>query len=181
MHDSVVADGDGVGLRVAIFFALLAVVATGCDTGLRPVAGTVTVDGKPAMAGVRVLFAPLGKSRVAEGVVGADGSFVMKTFSKPGVMVGDYRVVLTNSTDSLPMPNDPKPTGEYVKGVSGGVMPASWDEYNRQVQKFHENPPKGPGWIPKPYGEVGNTPLKWSVPKDGRRATFEVSSVPAGK
>ena len=160
--------------------ALLAVLSAGCGDQLRPVSGTVMVDGKPAMAGVRVMFAPVGKSRVAEGVVGADGSFAMKTFSKPGVMAGDYRVILTNSTDSIPRPDAPAPT-EHVEGVSGGVMPASWDEYNRLVQKFFENPPKGPGWIPKSYSEVGKTPLKWSVPKDGAKATFEVTSSPGAK
>ena len=168
-------------VRGLLAIALLAIVSSGCGDGLRPITGSVTVDGTPAMAGVRVLFAPLGKSRVAEGVVNADGTFAMKTFSKLGVMAGDYRVILTNSTDSVPKPDAPAPATEYVEGVSGGVMPTSWDEYNRLVQKFLENPPKGPGWIPKSYAEVGKTPLKWSVPKDGPRATFEVSSSPAGK
>jgi len=148
-------------------------LATGCGDGLRSVTGVVMVDGQPAMEGVQVLFTPQGNTRMAAGAVGANGGFTMKTMVSPGVMRGEYKVVLINSTASIPPPESAPATG--ASGV-GTAPPIGWDAYVNSVQKFLDNPPKGKGWIPKFYAEVGKTPLVWSVPKDGSKATFEISS-----
>jgi len=155
-------------------------LATGCGDGLRSVTGVVMVDGQPAMEGVQVLFTPQGNTRMAAGAVGANGGFTMKTMVSPGVMRGEYKVVLINSTASIPPPESAPATG--ASGV-GTAPPIGWDAYVNSVQKFLGNPPKGKGWIPKFYAEVGKTPLVWSVPKDGSKATFEISSesTPASK
>jgi hypothetical protein len=150
--------------------AVAIVSATGCGNGLKPVTGKLVVDGKPGMDGARVVFVPLGNTKMANGVVGADGTFEMMTYQKKGVMPGDYKVTMINSTKSIPQP-------EFAAVPEGSrTPPPGWFEWQAKVTSLLENPPKEPGWIPKSYSEPGKTPLKWSVPKDGPKATFEISS-----
>ena len=144
--------------------------ATGCGNGLKPVTGTLVVDGKPGMDGARVVFVPLGNTKMANGVVGADGTFEMMTYQAKGVMPGDYKVTMINSTKSIPPP-------EFAAVPEGSrTPPPGFFEWQAKVTKLLENPPKEPGWIPKSYSDISQTPLKWSVPKDGPKATFEISS-----
>ena len=155
---------------------VLAIVsAVGCGNGMRPVSGKLTVDGQPAMEGARVLFLPEGDTRQAEGVVAADGAFEMKTFQNKGVMPGNYKVTLLNSTKSIPMPD--------FSAIEPGarLAPPGFLEWEAKVKKLLESPPKEPGWIPRMYAEQSKTPLRWSVPKDGAKATFEVSHADGDK
>ena len=162
-------------LIVILAGAVAIASATGCGNGLKPVAGTVVVDGKPAMEGARVVFHPQGNTKIANGVVGADGSFEMMTYQKKGVMPGDYKVTLINSTKSIPTPDfDAVPAGSQQP-------PPGWFEWQNKVNQLLENPPKEPGWIPKSYADIGKTTLKWSVPKDGPKASFEISSESGAK
>jgi len=150
--------------------AVAIVSATGCGNGLKPVKGKLVVDGKPGMDGARVVFVPLGNTKMANGVVGADGTFEMMTYQKKGVMPGDYKVTMINSTKSIPQP-------DFAAVPAGSQqVPPGWFEWQAKVTKLLENPPKEPGWIPKSYSDISKTPLKWSVPKDGPKATFEISS-----
>jgi hypothetical protein len=163
-------------LEMALRFASLLTVAvvimsaTGCGNGLRPVSGKLVVDGKPGMEGARVVFVPQGNTKMANGVVGADGTFEMMTYQKKGVMPGDYKVTMLNSTKSIPTP-------EFAAVPAGSqTPPPGFFEWQAKVTKLLENPPKEPGWIPKSYSDISKTPLKWSVPKDGPKAMFEISS-----
>ncbi len=150
--------------------AVAIVSATGCGKGLNPVSGKLVIDGKPGMEGARVVFVPQGNTKMANGVVGADGTFEMMTYQKKGVMPGDYKVTMINSTQSIPQP-------EFAAVPEGSrTPPPGFFEWQAKVTKLLENPPKEPGWIPKSYADISQTPLKWSVPKDGPRATFEISS-----
>ena len=150
--------------------AVTIVSATGCGDGLKPVTGKLVVDGKPGMEGARVVFVPQGNTKMANGMVGADGTFEMMTYQQKGVMPGDYKVTMINSTKSIPQP-------EFAAVPAGSqTPPPGWFEWQAKVNKLLENPPKEPGWIPKSYSEPGKTPLKWSVPKDGPNARFEISS-----
>jgi hypothetical protein len=150
--------------------AVAIVSATGCGNGLNLVSGKLVVDGKPGMEGARVVFVPQGNTKMANGVVGADGTFEMMTYQTKGVMPGDYKVTMINSTKSIPMP-------EFAEVDRGSkAVPPGWFEWEAKVKKLLENPPKEPGWIPKSYSDISKTPLKWSVPKDGPKATFEISS-----
>jgi hypothetical protein len=157
-------------LALLLTVAVAIVSATGCGDGLRAVSGKLVVDGKPGMDGARVVFVPLGNTKMANGVVGADGAFEMMTYQKKGVMPGDYKVTMINSTKSIPQP-------EFSAVPAGSQqVPPGWFEWQAKVTKLLENPPKEPGWIPKSYSDISKTPLKWSVPKDGPKATFEISS-----
>ena len=153
---------------------MLMLVASGCGgDGLVPVTGTVPVAGKPAMAGVRVFFSPTGNTRPADGWVAADGTFTLKTMNKPGAMPGDYAVTFTNSTESIP-----KPTSDPNFTPVNGDPPKDWFAHLAAVTKFLENPPIGPGWIPKSYADHSKTPLKHTVARGGNKATFEIESTP---
>jgi len=154
-------------LSTALCVALMAVLSTGCSDGLRAVKGTVLIDGQPAPEGVRVLFMPQGNMRQADATVGPDGTFVMKTFEKKGVMPGDYKVTLINSTKSITRPDTPV-------DITTGKPPADVFKYMAEVQKLLDSPPVGPGWIPKLYADMAKTPLRVSVPKDGSNVKFEV-------
>jgi len=157
-------------LALLLTVAVAIVSATGCGNGLKPVSGKLVVDGKPGMEGARVVFVPQGNTKMANGVVGADGTFEMMTYQKKGVMPGDYKVTMINSTKSIPQP-------DFAAVPEGSrTPPPGFFEWQAKVTKLLENPPKEPGWIPKSYSDISQTPLKWSVPKDGPKATFEISS-----
>lgn len=73
---------------------LAAVVLTGCGSGLAPVAGTVTLDGKP-VAGARVSFIPTGPGIPATGTTDAAGRFELEVGSgRRGVPRGRYAVTV---------------------------------------------------------------------------------------
>ena len=153
-----------------LMLMMLAVACTGCGDGMRQVKGVVLVDGQPAMEGVRVLFMPQGNMRQGDATVGANGTFVMQTFGKKGVMPGEYKVALINSTKSIARPDT------AVDTSTGTRPPADVGKYMAEVQKLLDNPPVGPGWIPKLYADMAQTPLRVSVPKDGSNVKFEVPS-----
>jgi hypothetical protein len=153
-----------------LLMAILAVACSGCGDGLYQVKGVVLVDGTPAPEGVRVLFMPQGNMRQGDATVGANGTFVMQTFGKKGVMPGEYKVTLINSTKSIPRPDTPVDTS------TGAHPPADVFKYMAEVQKLLDNPPVGPGWIPKLYADMARTPLRVNVPKDGSNVKFEVPS-----
>ena len=151
--------------------AATTLVGGGCGNGLVPVNGSLMVDGKPAMAGARVFFSPKGNTRPADGWVTADGLFSLKTMNKPGAMPGDYAVTFINSTESIP-----KPGTEFTP--INGDPPKDWFAHLEAVKKFLENPPIGPGWIPKIYADHSKTPLKYTVTGGSNKATFEIESTP---
>lgn len=158
------------------FLGLILVLGAGCGRRFASVEGTILVDGKPATDGVQVFFSPLGDTRPAEGaVVGSDGRFTMRTMNKPGVMPGDYSVCLINSTNSIP-----KPTTDPDFVPVNGDPPRDWFAHLAAVNKFLENPPVGPGWIPKAYANHTETPLRFSVQVGRNEPVFEVQSTPPG-
>jgi len=153
-----------------------AVLAAGCGNGLRNLGGRVLLDGEPAPEGVRVIFIALGDTMQADGIVGPDGRFELRTRSKAGVMPGRYKVILQNSTKSVPVPTVPIPEGVTMP-------PPEWMAYDRKVAELLSNPPQGPGWIPVAYASPETTTLTFDVPGSGSEAVLEVESTikPAGR
>jgi len=157
-----------------IVLAFAMSVQAGCSSRYVPVEGSILVDGKPAMEGVQVFFSPLGDTRPAEGIVtGADGQFMMRSMTHTGVMPGDYRVCLINSTESIP-----KPTSAPDFVPVNGDPPRDWFAHLAAVTKFLESPPVGPGWIPKDYADHTKSPLTYSVSRGKNSPQFEVQSLP---
>jgi hypothetical protein len=118
------------------FLLLLTAGLAGCDGNrLRPVVGTVIVDGKPAMTGVEVVFIPQGNTREATGLVAEDGTVVLKTLGQPGAMAGLYKVLLRNSLDSIRKPQ-PDPTSEPTDDTKRMLAPMGWAEQLEKEKKF---------------------------------------------
>ena len=117
-----------------------------------------------------MFFNPVGNTKMANGVVRADGTFEMMTLQKKGVMPGDYTVTLVNSTKSIPAP-------DFAAVPAGSRQPPpGLFEWQAKVRKLLDAPPTEPGWIPKSYADISKSSLRWSVPKDGPKATFEITS-----
>ncbi len=82
----------------AVLLGAAVVVAIGCGrspTRLEtvPVAGRVTLDGRPVAAGT-VLLVPA-RGRAGQGSIAADGRFAISTYrSADGGVVGDHRVAV---------------------------------------------------------------------------------------
>jgi hypothetical protein len=161
-------------LVAAMVTCVSTVGLTGCGNGLKKLSGTVAVDGKPAMPGVRVEFVPLGNTRPADGIVDATGRFTVASVGAVGVMPGDYRICLINSVESVPKPVAGLEATDEDKAA--GVTPKGWFQYQAAVEKFLAKPPTGTGWIPKFYDSPTTTPLRWSTATDGFEVTINVSS-----
>ena len=74
----------------------LALIGCGKGSGLVPVTGKITVDGKPAEGAV-LLFHPTSSENtsIASAVAKEDGSFAPVTNSEPGIVAGSYKVSIT--------------------------------------------------------------------------------------
>jgi len=107
-------------VRVRVGLQILAISATalmaGCAEGTKhppthPVKGSITLDGKP-LAGALVSFIPASGQQPANGTTDASGGYTLTSFTRgDGIMVGDYRVVVTKFP---PTAGSGSGEGEYV-------------------------------------------------------------------
>jgi hypothetical protein len=106
---------------------LASAVAVACAGGcggsakVHPVKGTVKFEGKPMKGGGSISFVPTGgqSGKAAGGEIKDDGTYELMT-DKPGdgSMTGDFRVVITQSTDREPNPTkDGERAGKAVTVV----------------------------------------------------------------
>ena len=106
------------GLLAAVGL-LPAACSTGAGPAMAPVAGTVTVQGKPATRGV-VTFYPVDATggSPAMGAIGSDGSYTLQT-ARPGdgVRLGEYRVGVALEAGEPSME-------DTVKATARGTRPA---------------------------------------------------------
>jgi len=138
---------------------ILAVALAGCDSGARtsPVAGVVTLDGKP-LAGAAVQFVPQGSGRDATGETDKSGAFVMSTFKpRDGVVPGTYKVLISPPT-----------------GTAEPVPYATAEEAMAAASKAPAKKPAGPAF-PEKYSRPDLTPLTQEVPVQGK-LKFELKS-----
>lgn len=155
-------------LSALLLLAALALTAgAGCGgSGEKPVKveGIVTLDGKP-LPDAAVTFQPLeAKGRPATGVTGSDGVFRLTTFnSGDGAFPGQYKILVTKT--------------EERAADSGGVQvdPSDPQSVSKAMAKMMANQAKNKktalpkSQIPIRYG-TGDTPLRATVPSDGRVA-----------
>ncbi|MBA4191645.1 MAG: hypothetical protein C0467_27005 [Planctomycetaceae bacterium] len=145
----------------------LTILSIGCKSdSLVPIEGQVTVDGIPVAEGTSVLLAPLGDHKPAHGKTGADGVFRVYTHVPgDGVMPGEYRVVLVNSTNAIPLPDH-----EITREDDPTYL-----AYLKKVEDFKNRPPTK-GTLPILYSAPHTTPLRWKIPGDGVFRKFELES-----
>lgn len=112
------------GPSLAIVCAAIAAVFSGCHSDIVPVAGRVTLDGKP-LAGAVVTFQPIRDSSAepptATGSVGqtdANGRFVLRLVDpdRLGALIGEHTVSISTATG-------PAADGELPQGER---LPEAW-------------------------------------------------------
>ena len=155
-------------IAVAGVFGLIA----GCGGGeeekftLVPVAGKVTLDGKP-LPGVTITIIANGSNKPATDggdVTGGDGSFSAKYRNRSGLAVGKYKVVIarplesTQKTGALPSEITQSP---YMAGLAAEAAAKQ----------------KGKAAKPWPYSDGATTPLTHDVsPKGDPDLSFDLKS-----
>jgi hypothetical protein len=143
--------------RTATF--VLAMAVLGCGLTAKPVKveGIVTQDGKP-IQNAMVVFHPEGGGRSATGLTDSEGVFQLTTINTgDGAMPGAYKVTVEKvapAKQTGPVsPEDPasmqKAYGAFLKEAGRGAKPP----------QTTLNPI---------YGLEDKTPLKFTVPVDGR-------------
>jgi hypothetical protein len=159
-------------LILCLFGGTVSTLSIGCKSdALVPIEGQITVDGIPVAEGTSVLLAPLGDHKPAHGKTGADGIFRVYTHVPgDGVMPGEYRVVLVNSTNAIPLPDH-----EILREDDPTYL-----AYLKKVEDFKNRPPTK-GTLPILYGAPHTTPLRWKIPEDGVFRKFELESGIAAK
>jgi hypothetical protein len=112
--------------RLTLLVPWLLLVAAGCQKGpagpaLVPVAGTVTLDGKP-LSGAQVTLIPTGTTggQAAVGKTDASGKFAVTTpdLTQQGAAAGSYRVLISkkvnpDGTDFQPSPDQDPALATY--------------------------------------------------------------------
>jgi hypothetical protein len=86
--------------------SLLVLMVAGCGDGPRlvPVAGSVTLDGKP-LEGATLSFMPVAGNVIStpgSDVTGPDGNFTMTYNGRAGLAPGKYRVLVSKTEEVVP-------------------------------------------------------------------------------
>jgi hypothetical protein len=131
--------------------ALIVLTTLGCGRSpkLVPVEGIVTLDGKP-LVGASIFLAVDGSAgRDAYGPSNPDGTFAMTTVGHVGATPGNYRVMVCG-----------------IRKVSSTDDPMAAE---RAVRKMAKTPMTAGGRpIPPIYSDFATTPLRCTVPVDGK-------------
>jgi hypothetical protein len=144
----------------------LSVGLAGCGGQGKPVKveGVVTLDGKP-FPGATVTFLPAaGNGRSASGLSEKDGSFRLTTF-KPddGALPGEYKItVLFSEGDQLIEGDDPMKMDDKSRMAFFSKMSPE----GRAKAEMKEK--KARKVVPEIYTDMNKTPLKCTVPVDGK-------------
>lgn len=95
----------------------------GCGSGIYPVRGKVTFEGKPLPGGGAISFVPVGNQRgkAAGGDIAPDGTYrLMTNRAGDGSMTGEFRVVIMQSTAHEP---NSTPDGVAAPEIQATVAP----------------------------------------------------------
>jgi hypothetical protein len=153
------------GAMAVLFLA----AGSGCGDRLHPIDGEITVDGLVPAKGTWILFSPVGSTRPATAKTDEQGRFRLTTTTTgDGVMRGEYKVVVVNSVDDVPLPQTM---------IEREDDPA-YKAYLKAVEDFKRRRPKQ-GLVPLSYSTPARTPLSWKVPDDGVHLTIRIDSAAA--
>lgn len=117
-------------LRMVCLCGLSLSVLGGCaDNGLSSLTGQVTIDGKPAPAGISLMFQPEDiKGSPSYGQTDANGRYEAAiTFKTKGIQPGIHSIQLMPSAVETPMPEI---------GPDGQPLPSKAQEQARQFSKL---------------------------------------------
>jgi len=114
--------------------AVVLVAAVGCGgSGLPSLTGTVSIDGKPAPAGVALQFSPtLEGGSPSYAKTDAEGKYEAQfSFNKTGIQLGEHSVKLIPGSVETPMPEigpDGRPIGPPPKNPMANLPQSYWEE-----------------------------------------------------
>lgn len=110
-------------------------LATGCGSGVSPVTGTITLDGKPA-ADLIVAFTPEGGGTSGAATTDASGNYSISSPLGGGLPVGKYKVKITSQPpiDESMSGSDDYSDEEY----DGGSMNEGYDKLAEGTQDKYE-------------------------------------------
>ncbi len=150
--------------RILLLAALVSL--GGCGGVGKPVKvhGVLTLDGKP-LAGATITFTPAqGDGKPAYGRSESDGSFLLTTF-KPddGALPGDYKVTVTYSE-----PDKAADAGDPMKMDDKAKMAFFMRMSPEGKAKAEREKKKTGGSVPTAYTSPTTTPLKMTVPVNGK-------------
>lgn len=155
----------GFGNARWMFLVVFLMGVAGCGRGkVVKVEGVVTLDGKP-FSGATVMFLPAGgNGRAANGLSEEDGSFRLTTF-KPddGAVPGEYKITVSfTEADKSAEHGDPETMDNKAKmAMFSRLSPDGRTKEKQREQKARKV-------VPEVYGDVNRTPLKCTVPVDGK-------------
>jgi hypothetical protein len=151
-------------------FLWLVPLLAGCTSnGLVPLAGVVTLDGRP-LAGATLAFVPEGAGQPAVAESAADGSFVARTNGRPGALPGRYHLLVTK--DEVVMPAGGEPAG-----VAGTIDETSSEDLARGM--LLSNGLRRRSLLPERYSTIERSPLRWEVTFNGLpQLVIELTSSP---
>lgn len=135
----------------SLVFSLLLTV--GCDNGLVPIRGVVTLDGEPLQHATVTFMRTDQKGRPASGLTGDDGSFDLTTYqASDGLPPGDYRVLISKVVD-----------GKDFKTASSTLEEKHRAAYKR-AKSFNPEFPQFRKILPALYEHPTKTPFSCTVP-----------------
>lgn len=184
--------------RYAFFITLAAgsLILTGCGSGLVPVSGLVTLDGKP-VEGATVTFITEDGTQSASGQTDASGNFTLSDAGKPGVRPGTYKVLVTKSKGAEAPgegadPNDmakamKKAADEDAKAAKAAKAKAGKPAGSDMMSKMKSSAPVSGGsgggsarefksMLPTIYASSSSTPISIKVPPDAQPVAIELKS-----
>lgn len=164
-------------LRLSLFSVSLCLLA-GCGPSLKPVTGSVQLDGK-AVGGANVTFVSTDGKYTAEGTTDDAGNFTLSCTAGQGAFPGEYKVVVTKYpkvTGGVPGENDKSIIDQMKKEMDKGKTGSGTGTPMPKGMKGAPMMPPGMGGmstsgvkseLPEVYSTSEKTPLTAKVPSEG--------------
>lgn len=117
-----------------LIIVVLACAGCGEKTGVIPISGKVTYQGKP-IANARVVFTPKAGGRPADGNTNADGAYRLGTFmAGDGALPGEYSVTVSHTDVDVTKP----PSTEITDGSA--YEPMKEDAAKSKIPAKYQSP-----------------------------------------
>lgn len=156
--------------------ALACVAVIGCGSGVYPVKGRITYEGKPMKGGGSISFVPTGNQagKTAAGEIADDGSYELMTHrAGDGSMPGDFRVVIVQVTQREPKPGaDGERMGQPITVVGpADTIPLIYSDTQnspltakveaKSLNELHFDLKRDAGGAVRPKGARGEGLSRW--------------------
>jgi len=151
-----------------LLFLPLVALAGGCTQRPTPVEGQLLWDDSKPVAGANLRFVPVSGAQEAVGATDAQGAFTLTSGNMPGIMPGDYKVVVTKFATAAPL------KGDVPKSVDKGGedMVKAMKGFGEKAMKGQA--PKVTDPVPGIYASDATTPLTCKV-EAGKKIELKIN------